>query len=89
MNPRYTLEQLGYSDWGVLDNKTETWVYEGCNRDAAEDKRDALNKEHGDLDEDTTDALCADCSADNDGTWPIGSDVCNGCWDIAAADLAD
>lgn len=26
---------------------------------------------------------CADCARPNDGTWPIGSDICNHCWDRA------
>ncbi|WP_035796433.1 hypothetical protein [Kitasatospora mediocidica] len=29
---------------------------------------------------------CADCARPNDGTWPIGSDICNHCWDLAEAE---
>lgn len=32
---------------------------------------------------------CADCAAPNDGTWPVGSDICTRCWEQAEAELDD
>jgi hypothetical protein len=42
--PRYTVEQLGYRDYGVWDSQDERWVLEG-DRDDCDDKAEHLNKE--------------------------------------------
>lgn len=53
---------------------------------------DELCQEHGDVtveqpsgDCEVCESACADCGTDDDGTWPIGSDVCTRCWDEAEA----
>lgn len=45
--PRYTVEQLGYRDFGVWDDQEQKWVLEG-DLDACEKKADQLNKERPD-----------------------------------------
>jgi hypothetical protein len=35
---RYTIEQLGSSDWGIWDDVNEVWAYETGSLDDAEDK---------------------------------------------------
>ena len=43
--PRYIVEQLGHSDYGVWDNDDDKWVFEGGLADC-EDAADRLNEEH-------------------------------------------
>jgi hypothetical protein len=43
MEQRYTVEQVGYSDWAVWDTVVEDWAYDTGSRDDAEHKAAQLN----------------------------------------------